>query len=66
MLKKYKSLSFPILGGCDSTRPSRFRIQGGSPEPDGQMEGRTKEILVSNIGCQEAISKTLAPAYKRK
>ena len=26
--------------------PARFRFQGGSPERD----GRTKEILVSNIG----------------
>ena len=28
--------------------PARFRFQGGSPERDGA--GRTKEILVSNIG----------------
>ena len=51
--KKYYPLSFPILGGCNFTRAlqsSPFQNPGGgSPEPDGA--GRTKEILVSNIGC---------------
>ena len=44
------SLSFPILGGHDSTRAlqsCKFQNPGGSPEHD---EGRTKEILVSDIG----------------
>ena len=30
--------------------PPRFKIQGGYPKPDGGGEGRTEEILVSNIG----------------
>ena len=32
--------------------PPRFRIQGGSPERYEQKEGRSTEILVSNIGLQ--------------
>ena len=30
--------------------PARFRIQGGQYERDGRTDGRTKEILVSNLG----------------
>ena len=54
--KKCYPLSFPIVGGQDSTRAlqsTRFRIQGGWSEPDKRTNGRTNErteILVSNIG----------------
>ena len=50
--KKCHPLSFPIFGGRDSTRALQsnlFQNPGGYPEPDGR-EGRTKEILGSNIG----------------
>ena len=54
--KKYYPLSFPILGGRDSTRAlqsSPFQISGrGFRERDGgrRTNEQTKEILVSNLG----------------
>ena len=56
--KKLYPLSFPILGGLNSTRTlqsSLLQKSGGYPERDGGGEGRTKEILVSNIGYLEAV-----------
>ena len=59
--KKYiYPLSFPILGGRNSTRPlhsSPFQISGAYPVPDGGGGVRT-EILLSNIGYICCIAET--------
>ena len=45
--KKYiYYLSFPILGLLYSISSPRFRIQGGSPERDGEGAGRKSLCLI--------------------
>ena len=56
-------LSFPVLGGRNLTRAlqsSPFQNPGGGyPERDeGRTNERTKEIIVSNIGCIMSSSDT--------
>ena len=57
ILQKKNVIQYPILGGRDSTRAlqsSFFQNPGGVPRAwrtkDERTDGRTKEILVSNLG----------------
>ena len=56
--KNCYSLSFPVLGGRDSTRAlqsSPFQNPGGSPEPDGRTDGQRKSsCLIKDVNvCRD-------------
>ena len=45
--------------------PARFRIQEGYPERDGRTNGRTKEILVSNLGWSQTFNQLFGESFKK-